>query len=361
MTTSSTLETARPAPPAVNVDVRAARKIVDDLFTRNRPRYWIEFGLSIALAYLGLALFELDRPSSANSIVAYGVSMLATFRSLVFIHEIAHFRTGEFPSFRIGWNLLCGFPLLVPSFLYGNHWDHHARPTYGTSADSEYLPARYNPALAIVGLLVAAVLFPLVFILRFAVLFPLSLLIPPLRKPVERRFSSLAIQPGYQRDQPDSEECRSWYLQETVCFTWIAAVTAGVVSGIVDVRLVVLGYAIVVGAQLLNTLRLLVAHRYLSDGVPITVPEQVADSVDYPDGSTPDLWAPVGLRYHAVHHLFPAMPYHSLAEAHQRLIAAGPQVADLKGCRGKGMFAQLLELLRRTRHVRRAMSTAEGR
>src|SRR3546814_17099824 len=31
------------------------------------------------------------------------------------------------------------------------------------------------------------------------------------------------------------------------------------------------------------------------------------------------LWAPVGLRYHALHHLLPSMPYHSLGEAHQRL------------------------------------------
>ena len=35
----------------------------------------------------------------------------------------------------------------------------------------------------------------------------------------------------------------------------------------------------------------------------------------------PALWAPVGLRYHALHHLLPSTPYHSLAEAHRRLHA----------------------------------------
>ena len=33
------------------------------------------------------------------------------------------------------------------------------------------------------------------------------------------------------------------------------------------------------------------------------------------------LWAPVGLRYHATHHLFPSLPYHALGKAHRRLAA----------------------------------------
>jgi len=32
------------------------------------------------------------------------------------------------------------------------------------------------------------------------------------------------------------------------------------------------------------------------------------------------LWAPVGLRMHATHHLFPAMPYHNLLKAHRLLV-----------------------------------------
>jgi fatty acid desaturase len=32
----------------------------------------------------------------------------------------------------------------------------------------------------------------------------------------------------------------------------------------------------------------------------------------------------VGLRYHALHHLFPSLPYHNLGRAHQRLMAELP-------------------------------------
>jgi fatty acid desaturase len=33
---------------------------------------------------------------------------------------------------------------------------------------------------------------------------------------------------------------------------------------------------------------------------------------------------PVGLRYHATHHLFPSMPYHNMRAAHKRLMAELP-------------------------------------
>ena len=44
------------------------------------------------------------------------------------------------------------------------------------------------------------------------------------------------------------------------------------------------------------------------------------DSVNV--GSHPwisEVWGPVGTRLHALHHLFPSMPYHLLPEAHRRL------------------------------------------
>jgi len=74
---------------------------------------------------------------------------------------------------------------------------------------------------------------------------------------------------------------------------------------------------------LLNQIRTLVAHLWENEGQPMTVTAQYLDSVNVPPPSLlPALWAPVGLRYHALHHLLPSLPYHSLAEAHRRVSAA---------------------------------------
>ena len=64
----------------------------------------------------------------------------------------------------------------------------------------------------------------------------------------------------------------------------------------------------------------MVAHLWENDGEPLSVTAQFLDSVNVPPPAfLPMLWAPVGLRYHAIHHLLPGVPYHNLGEAHRRL------------------------------------------
>ena len=76
-------------------------------------------------------------------------------------------------------------------------------------------------------------------------------------------------------------------------------------------------------AALVNALRTLGAHHYESTGTPLDREGQLIDSIDTPGAWWTGLWAPVGLRYHALHHYFPGIPYHNLGTAYRRLIA-GP-------------------------------------
>ena len=77
----------------------------------------------------------------------------------------------------------------------------------------------------------------------------------------------------------------------------------------------------------------------------MTVTAQYLDSVNVPHWIA-GLWAPVGLRYHATHHLLPSLPYHSLGEAHKRISAAlGPQ-STYQGANHKGMLPLVVKIAR---------------
>ena len=78
----------------------------------------------------------------AIQIVSYLIAGFALFRAGSFIHEITHLRKGELLAFRVAWNIFCGIPMLMPSFFYENHIDHHnSKRHHGTgAANGEYLP-----------------------------------------------------------------------------------------------------------------------------------------------------------------------------------------------------------------------------
>ena len=127
-------------------------------------------------------------------VAASVVSVLALYRALLFIHEVSHMKHSALPGFRTGWNALVGVPLLTPAFMYeGVHNLHHAKTRYGTVDDPEYLPlALMRPWTLPVFILVSA-LAPLGLLIRFAILSPLSWIVPGLRKIVVERLSLIHI------------------------------------------------------------------------------------------------------------------------------------------------------------------------
>jgi fatty acid desaturase len=81
----------------------------------------------------------------------------------------------------------------------------------------------------------------------------------------------------------------------------------------------------------------------------MTVTAQYLDSVNVPPPAPLSaLWAPVGLRYHALHHLMPGVPYHSLSEAHRRLRAHLEPGTTFWQANHKGMTPLLVRIARST-------------
>ena len=147
---------------------------------------------------------------------------------------------------------------------------------------------------------------------------PLGVVFPGLRTYVWERFSALAINPAFRRRPADGEMKRRFFWQEVGASAWAMVLVASVFAFGWHPLLVALAVFSLVA--LFNQLRTLVAHLWENEGEAMTVTAQYLDSVNVPPPAPLSaLWAPVGLRYHALHHLIPSMPYHSLGEAHRRL------------------------------------------
>jgi fatty acid desaturase len=95
-----------------------------------------------------------------------------------------------------------------------------------------------------------------------------------------------------------------------------------------------------------NQLRTLAAHRYAGDGDPLNYCEQLLDTNTFPNGGVmPELWAPLGMRYHALHHLVPSLPYHAMGEAHRRLMSSLPADSPYHRTVQSGLWAVVLTMV----------------
>ncbi|MEO5739996.1 MAG: fatty acid desaturase [Vicinamibacterales bacterium] len=301
--------------------------LVADLHAPQPWIFWTDLMSSAALGWLAFAVAVLAAPLSLAMWIASIFAALALYRGVCFTHELAHLRRRALPGFETAWNILFGVPLLLPSFTYlGVHQSHHSLSSYGTKDDPEYLPFASSRPLMMIFAIQSTVLMPMAIFVRFLLVAPIALAWPRLHRWLEVHASSFAMNPEYRRavGAEMAAKMRRWEVA-TLAF-WAMAFTM-MYRGVLPFRAFAIWLGVLTIISLLNTIRVLGAHDYDSEGAILSRQGQLHDSIDTPGGPWTELWAPVGLRYHALHHYFPGIPYHNLGAAYRRVVASLPQNA----------------------------------
>lgn len=298
------------------------RRKLAALHVANPRIYWIDLLGSAALGWGALVVGYLYLPALAL------VSALALLRATYFIHELSHMK--RLPGFALVWHLVAGIPVMIPALMIGVHDQHHRTSTYGTALDPEFQPYAHWSRARLLLDVVGTMFVPPLLALRWGVIGPLSWVIPPLRKLTLEKLSTLGSPSFVRRATPD----RAWRAQELALFVyvWSALVLA-------PWRLLAYFWFIAGLAFAINQVRTLVAHAYR--GGPFDADGQLLDTFTLGGGVLTEIVAPLGDRYHAAHHRFPAMPYHNLGEAHRLLLVDAGLGAKYRATRRRGVLGAL--------------------
>ena len=322
---------------------RHSRTLVRELHQASPRIYWTDLSLTSLMGWSAFVAACYFRLWSAPMLTAALVSVLALYRGLCFIHELTHLRARAVPQFEMVWNALIGYPLLMPSFVYiGVHQNHHSLSTYGTKEDPEYMPFAQSRGMTTV-FAIESFLIPIALLVRFLILSVGGFLSAPAQRWLVVHFSSLTMNLQYRREATP-ELIRKVRIQSTVIWAAWAAVIGLAATHIVPWRVFLVWLLVSSVISFINTLRTLGAHRYDSSGEPLDRHGQLLDSIDTPGAAWTELWAPVGLRYHALHHYFPGIPYHHLPEAYRRLAASLPSGAVYHAARSQSLPLSLRKL-----------------
>lgn len=324
-------------------EFKTAHEIVRDLFKPDPWRYWREMLIVGTLAWTAYLLAAMQPGSTLRAFIYTGLAIPLWYRAGVMVHELTHQKRSEIPGVHFFWNLFIGIAWLLPSVGYeGAHNSHHRRTTYGTVNDPEYLQLAGNP-LAILGyLLFAFVAFPIVFT-RFIVGTPLSWFCPPLRRYIVQHGSSYIINLKFVRTMTPIEHRRLFFMEIVILLAiWPPLVLSFL--GIFTWQWLICWYAIYTLSLLVNRIRMLSAHHFVSDGSPTDHFGQFRDSINNPTGWWAEVYAPLGMRYHALHHLFPTIPYHNMAKAYWRLASHLPNESFFHKADGRGLLRAIREL-----------------
>lgn len=319
----------------------AIRDAETDYFRISPWIYWRDFLVSTILAFTASGIYLTAPAWSLFQLISFPFAVFWLYRAGSLIHEVTHLAEHEMRAYKVTWNLVAGVMVLAPSPFYSTHHrDHHSYRLYGTKQDPEYIVNcfRRGSVASMLAYALLVLLFPIIVTARF-ILTPFTFLHPKLRTFVLTRCSSLMMNPNYVRRVSAADRKRITAVEILTCIR-ATAIPALVLLGINDWTRIPMLYSLGISVLLLNQMRLLADHHFESDGEKMTASEHIHDSCNY-TGSDFFTWLlyPYSIRYHALHHLFPSMPYHNLQAADRYLMETLPSDSPYRDLQQSSWFS----------------------
>ena len=317
----------------------------------NKGIYWADMLISVSIGWGAFYIMYISNNLFVE-MVSYLVAVFAFLRAIGFIHEISHQSKGRYATFmrafRRVWNVIVGVPFMISSPFYSCHLVHHSVNTFGTKEDPQYLHVKGHPGKAIGFVLIQAISSCIMLPLRTLILVPLSLIIKPLRIKIEEKMSSIA-EPHYTAKFSDDDK-KTLLLNDVQSSMFWWAVLYLAYTGILPVVTLIMFMAIIFGVMFVNAYRILGEHTYDPEQYSAEKNSSLREfinSYNYNKGGLLiELLYNTGLRYHALHHYLPQIPYHNLPAAHRLLVQKLPGQSMYHIVNAKGHMANVLNLIR---------------
>lgn len=292
-------------------------------------RPWVYFAdvtISLGVGYFACWKYFTVEDGTVDQFLWFLVAGLALFRGMVFVNEVARLPKGRMTAFKAYWNLVCGIPLLSPSFMF-----EPTRPSDPSEAEkraaaglnSPVGPAEPRAAMPVTLQILKLLAAPILVTLRFLVLGPLLMLVPKLKEPLLKRLS--AWFPALARDHDLTPTVGGKRIAaEICCFLVVLFVVFAYADDVIPWSTFAEVYILCVFAVALRAVVNLFTARKPARSLlaaPVTVlGPPVLDS----------LLLPAGWRYQALRKQVPTVPYHNLGRAHRRLMATLPSESAYK-------------------------------
>ena len=292
-----------------------------DFFEVNATKYWFDLLTCTLIAYVSAGIYLSSPLFSWRQFIAFPFAVFWLYRANSMVHEVSHLNKSQLPSFKIAWNLLLGIPTLFPStFFTCHHRDHHSGRHYGTTQDPEYMVNVFTPGSLPSILLYAlhVMVYPIFVLFRF-LFAPISFLRPSWREFTLRRLSSFTLNWKYERSLSRLDH-RAFTAVELLCCLRAWMIPLGLIMGVTVWTRLPLMYLLAISILFCNQMRFLADHHFESEGDQMSLADHVMDSCNYQKRDFFTwLFFPFTIRFHALHHLFPTIPYHNLPAAHEHL------------------------------------------